>query len=66
MLIHKKKLNNILIDFESGIHYDIYPTFNEDINIILFEILFFKCINDGDSGLYYINLQKPVFYLEIS
>ena len=48
-----------------GIHYDLYPTSQESINILMFEILILGCINNGSHGM--LHFQEDIhFYIEIA
>ena len=48
-----------------GIHYDIYPNFNESVNIILFEALVLRSIKSGDDFIFHMP-ENAVIYLEMS
>eukprot|EP00347_Sterkiella_histriomuscorum_P007764 403347649 len=61
--MHQKKLqfkHGLL-----GLHYTINPSQGEDLNIILFELLIFKGINDYDNQIYLFK-DHIVIYVEFS
>ena len=60
--IHKKKLydfdynNQKLIQRKSpiGIHFDVYPTSKEELNVIMFELLFLGSLSDYSCNHFYL------------
>ena len=45
---YAKKLKKI------GIHYDVYQTSKEDLNIIMFELLFLSSLCDSKCNKFYL------------
>lgn len=71
--LHRTKLYNVdkstgdLVHKESsiGLHYDVYQTSKEDINIIMFELLILGSLNDYHCNVIFIP-ENTKFYIEIS
>ena len=70
--LHKKKLYSKCSEIDLtpiaqniGLHYDVYPTSREDINVIMFELLFLKSLSDYHCNKFYIP-ENTSIYIEIS
>lgn len=48
-----------------GIHYDVYPTSKEDLNVILFELLILGSLSDNNCNVFYLPTNTKI-YIEIS
>ena len=61
--LHRMRIKSTVAPFD--IHYDIYPTTKEELNVVMFEILILGCLNDSSNEVFHLPGNIKI-YIEIS